>query len=315
MGARRLRSGAMNQDLKCGVAGAGVFGGYHAGQYAKLPGARLVAVYDPNLERATAVAGPHGAEAFSDLDPFLAAVDLVSVTSPATTHAATAGAALKAGRHVYAEKPLATSIEDAEGLLNLAAAKKLVLAVGHQERMVFRAMGLFDAPERPVYLEAIRKGTWSPRNADVSCVLDLMIHDIDLAFALDPAEAIAVEAEGRTTHGPLLDEVRAEATFESGLVAVFVASRIAEARERRMRLVYPSGVVEIDFLARTFRNTTPYPLNPDFAETPIGKDPLGAALGEFLAVAAGDHTNLPAGPRDGVRALDLALAVEQAAQG
>jgi predicted dehydrogenase len=305
----------MNQNLKCGVAGAGVFGGYHAGQYARLPGARLAAVYDPHPERAAAIAHPYGGEGFSDLDAFLAAVDLVSVTSPATTHAATATAALKAGRHVYVEKPLATSIEDAEGLLNLAAAKKLVLAVGHQERMVFRAMGLFDAPERPTYLEAIRKGTWSPRNADVSCVLDLMVHDIDLAFALDPAEVIAVEAEGRTTHGPLLDDVRAEATFESGLTAVFVASRIAEARERRMRIVYPSGVVEIDFLDRTFHNTTPFALNPDFAETPIGKDPLGAALGEFLAVVAGDHANLPAGPRDGVRALDLALAVEQAAQG
>ena len=140
-----------------------------------------------------------------------------------------------------------------------------------------------------------------------------MVHDIDLAFALDPAEVLAVEAEGRTTHGPLLDEVRAEATFESGLTAVFVASRIAEARDRRMRLVYPSGEVEIDFLARTFRNTTPFGLDPDFAETPIGKDPLGSALKEFLAVVSGDHADLPARPQDGVRALDLALAVEQAA--
>ena len=309
----------MNPDemtvLKCGVAGAGVFGGYHANQYAKLPGARLAAVYDLHLERAEAIAGPQGGQAFDDLDAFMAAVDLVSITTPATTHATVAKAALKAGRHAYVEKPLATTVEDAEALLELAARKKLVLAVGHQERMVFRAMGLFDVPERPLYLEAVRMGTWSPRNADVSCVLDLMVHDIDLTFALDPAEVIAVEAEARTTHGPLFDEVRAEATFESGLTAVLTASRIAEARERRMRLVYPSGEVEIDFLARTFRNTTPYALNPDFAETPIGKDPLGSALKAFLAAVAGDHADLPAGPRDGVRALDLALAVEQAAEG
>jgi predicted dehydrogenase len=300
--------------LKCGVAGAGVFGGYHANQYAKLAGANLCAVYDLHLDRAQAIANPLGGEAFDDLEAFIAAVDLVSVTTPATSHAAIAGAALKAGRHAYVEKPLATTVEDAEGLLGLATGRKLVLAVGHQERMVFRAMGLFDAPERPLYLEAVRKGPWSPRNADVSCVLDLMVHDIDLAFALDPAEVIAVEAESRTTHGPLFDEVRAEATFESGLTAVFVASRIAEARDRRMRLVYPSGEVEIDFLARTFRNTTPFSLNPDFAETPVGKDPLGSALKEFLEVVAGDHANLPAGPQDGVRALDLALAVEQACE-
>ena len=305
----------MTQILKCGVAGAGVFGGFHAGQYAKLPGATLAAVYDLHPERAKAVAEPHGAAAFDDLSAFIAAVDLVSVTTPATTHAAVAGAALKAGRHAYVEKPLAASVQDAEGLLDLAVEQKRVLAVGHQERMVFRAMGLLDLPERPTYLEAVRKGTWSPRNADVSCILDLMIHDIDLAFALNPAEVLAVEAQSRTTRGPHVDEARAEATFEDGLTAVFIASRISEARERRMRVVYPSGEVEIDFLARTFKNTTPFPLNPDFAETPVGRDPLGAALKEFLAVVAGDHANLPAGPRDGVRALDLALAVEQAAGG
>jgi predicted dehydrogenase len=305
----------MNQDLKCGVAGAGVFGGYHAQQYAKLNGARLSAVYDLHLERARMMAEPFGGAAFDDLPAFLDAIDLVSITSPATTHAATASAALKAGRHAYVEKPLATSIEDAEALLNLAGDKHLVLAVGHQERMVFKAMGLLDAPEPPLYLESVRKGVWSPRNGDVSCVLDLMIHDIDLAFALDPVDVIAVEAEGRITKGPLLDEVRAEATFESGLTGVFIASRIAEVRERRMRLVYPSGEVEIDFLARTFKNTTPFDLDADFAQTPLGKDPLGAALGEFLAVVRGEHARLPAGPKDGVRALDLALAVEQAAGG
>lgn len=302
----------MSKVFKCGVAGAGVFGGYHANQYAKLAGATLAAVYDPHLDRAQAVAGPLGGKSFDDLGAFLTAVDLVSVTSPATTHAAVAGAALRAGRHAYVEKPLATTMEDAEGLFDLATQQKLVLAVGHQERMVFRAMGLFDAPERPIYLEAVRKGTWSPRNGDVSCVLDLMIHDIDLALALDPAEVIAVEAEARTVHGPHADAVRAEATFESGLTAVFEASRIAETRDRRMRLIYPSGAVEIDFLARKFKNTTAFPLEPNFAETPVGKDPLGSALKEFLAVVAGDHETLPAGPRDGVRALDLALAVEQA---
>jgi predicted dehydrogenase len=305
----------MSTILNCGVAGAGVFGGYHAHQYARLEGARLAAVYDPDKARAEALAGPLGAEAFDDLAAFVQAVDLVSVASPASTHAATAKAVLTAGRHAYVEKPLSTTVEDAEVLVKLAADKGLVLAVGHQERMVFRAMGLFDAPEAPLYLEAVRRGTFSPRNRDVSCVLDLMIHDIDLAFALDPAEVIAVEAEGRTTEGPFLDAVRAEATFESGLTAVFETSRIAEARERRMRIRYPSGEVEIDFLARTFSNTTPFPLDPHFAETPVGKDPLGAALGAFLAAVAGEDATPPAGPRDGVRALDLALAVEQAAEG
>jgi predicted dehydrogenase len=302
----------MTQDLKCGVVGAGVFGGYHANQYAKLPGARLAAVFDPQLDRARAVADPHGAQAFADMDAFLAAVDAVSVTSPATTHFAAALASLKAGKATYVEKPLAVTMDDAEALIDAARKADKPLGVGHQERMVFKAMGLFDVHEKPLRLEAIRRGTYSPRNLDVSCVLDLMIHDIDLALALSGAEPMSVEAQAVILHGPLADEVKAEAIFDDGLIALFEASRIAEARERRMRIVYPSGEVEIDFLTRAFRNTTPFMLDANFTETPIGRDPLGAALGAFVAAARGEVDHLPAEAEDGARALDLALAVEQA---
>jgi predicted dehydrogenase len=304
----------MTQDLKCGVVGAGVFGGYHANQYAKLPGARLAAVFDTHIERARAVAEPHGAQAFTDMAAFLGAVDAVSVTSPATTHFGAALAALTAGKATYVEKPLAVSMDDAEALIAAARKAGKPLGVGHQERMVFKAMGLFDVPEKPLRLEAIRRGTFSPRNLDVSCVLDLMIHDIDLALALSGADAVSVEAQATVLHGPLADEVKAEAMFDDGLVALFEASRVAEARERRMKIVYPSGEVEIDFLTRAFSNTTPFALDPNFTETPIGKDPLGAALGAFVAAARGELDHLPAEAEEGARALDLALAVEQAGQ-
>ena len=305
----------MDKLLRCGVVGAGVFGGFHAHQYAKLEGATLAAVFDPHGERAQALAGPLGARAFTDLRRFLDAVDAVSITSPATTHADAAMAALLAGKAAYVEKPLAVSLEHAQALVQRARAAGLPLAVGHQERMVFKAMGLFDIPEKPIRLEAIRRGTYGPRNLDVSCILDLMIHDIDLALALSGAEATAVEARTEVLHGPHIDAAWAEATFDDGLVARFEASRIAEARERRMRIVYPSGEVEIDFLTRVFRNTTPFALDPDFAETPIGKDPLGAALSAFVAAARGELDHLPAEAEEGARALDLALAVERAGLG
>lgn len=303
----------MTQDLRCGVIGAGVFGGYHANQYAKLPGARLSAVYDPDGARAEGVAGPHGAAAFTDLGAFFEAVDAVSVTSPATTHFEAAMAALRAGKAAYVEKPLAVSLDDADALVGEARRRGLPLGVGHQERMVFKAMGLFDIPEKPLQLHAIRRGVHSPRNLDVSCVLDLMIHDIDLALALAQSDALSVEAEGEVLHGPHLDAVKAETIFDGGLVAFFEASRIADQRERRMRLVYPSGEMEIDFLSRAFSNSTPFALNADFAETPIGRDPLGAALGAFVLAARGEVAQLPAEAEEGARALDLALAVEFAA--
>jgi predicted dehydrogenase len=146
----------------------------------------------------------------------------------------------------------------------------------------------------------------------VSCVLDLMIHDIDLALTLSPAEPLAVEAEGRVTLGPLLDEVRAEITLNDGASLILEASRIAEARERRMRVVFPSGEVEIDFVTRAFRNSTPFALDADFAETPAGQNPLAASVAAFVAAVRGDSPRPAVTGEEAARALDLALAVEQA---
>jgi len=134
----------------------------------------------------------------------------------------------------------------------------------------------------------------------------------DLALAISPAEPMAVEAEGRRVANALLDEVEAEADFDDGFIARFRASRVAEHRERTMRVVYPSGEVRVDFLAHTFENTTPFALDPNFEETPAFKDRLGASLAAFVAAARGERPAPLATALDGARALDLALAVEQA---
>ncbi|HEV7386262.1 MAG TPA: Gfo/Idh/MocA family oxidoreductase, partial [Phenylobacterium sp.] len=136
----------MPEALRGGVIGAGVFGGYHAGQYARLPGVVLSAVLDTHPERAAAIAMPLGGRAFSDMAAFLDAVDVVTVASPATFHAEHALAAIAAGKHVYIEKPIATSVADGERVRAAAAAKGLIVACGHQERVQSRAMGLLDIP-------------------------------------------------------------------------------------------------------------------------------------------------------------------------
>ncbi|HEY5007432.1 MAG TPA: Gfo/Idh/MocA family oxidoreductase [Caulobacteraceae bacterium] len=304
----------MSRVLRAGVVGAGVFGGYHARKYQALADVELAAVFDPDMDRARSLAGELGAVAADDLEALLAQCDVISIASPATLHGEQALAALKAGRSVYVEKPLAVSLEEADRLI-AAARGGPILACGHLERVMFAAMGLLDVPEPPVALSAVRKGPWSPRNADVSCVLDLMIHDIDLALALNPVEPLAVEAEGRTTIGPFLDEVRAEVTLGDGSTLILEASRIAEVRERRMRVVYPSGEVEIDFLTGAFSNTTPFKLDPGFADSPAGKDKLGASLQAFLDTVRGDRDRPAVTGEEATRALDLALAVEQAAGG
>ena len=302
----------MGQVLRAGVIGAGVFGGYHAGKYASLPGVTLAGVYDHHAVHAEALAAKHGGQVFASQAELIAAVDIVSIATPAIHHAEPALAALQAGKPVYIEKPVATSPDDASRIVSVAKAAGLVAACGFLERAGLGAMGLFDIPERPLLLEAVRVGLPNPRNLDVSVVLDLMIHDLDLALALTPEEPMSLEADGACVANRTLDRVDVEAQFEDGFIARFRASRVADARERTMRIVYPSGEVKVDFLTRAFTNTTPFPLAADFAETAGGRDGLGASIGAFIAAVRGERPTPLATARDGERALHLALAVEEA---
>jgi predicted dehydrogenase len=302
----------MGQPLRAGVIGAGVFGGYHADKYAALADVTLAGVYDHHHAHAVALAERLGTRAFLSEAALIDAVDVVSIATPATAHAASALAALAAGKALYVEKPIASDPDDAARIAELAARRGLVVACGFLERAGLAAMGLFDIPERPRLLEAVRLGPPGPRNLDVSVVLDLMIHDLDLALALDPSEPAMVEAEGAAVVNELLDHVDAEVEFDDGFIARFRASRVAEGRERTMRVVYPSGEVRVDFLAHTFENTTSFALDPNFEETPAFKDRLGASLAAFIAAVRGERAAPLADARDGARALDLALAVEQA---
>lgn len=303
----------MGEPLKGGVIGAGVFGGHHARKYVGAPDTVLSAVFDSHHpDRAAALAAPLGGRAFHKLDEFLEAVDVVTVASPASVHVEGALAALKAGKPVYIEKPIAIRLDDADKIMAEAARQNLVVACGHQERVVFQAMGLFDIPEQPLRLESIRHGTPSERSLDVSVVLDLMIHDLDLALSLSAAEPLAVEGEGAVDFSGGWDRARAEVTFDDGFTAVFDASRMAEERKRSMKLVYPSGEVEIDFISRAFRNTTGFVLNPDYADTPAVKDTLQTSVDGFLAAVRGRSPRPIVTAQEAARALDLALAVEQA---
>ncbi|MEI9905667.1 MAG: hypothetical protein WDN06_18320 [Asticcacaulis sp.] len=190
---------------------------------------------------------------------------------------------------------MAAASADGEAMVDLAAAKGLVLACGHQERAVFEAMGLYGVAEKPLRLEAVRNGTASDRNLDVSVVLDLMIHDLDLGISLAGCEAGGLEATARRREGVQAvgaDEATAEVEFVNGMKGVFKASRMAAARERTMRIVYPSGEVFIDLLNRKFENTTPFQLNPDFSEAEIAKDPLGTSVFRFLDTVRGTRERL-----------------------
>lgn len=299
----------MKQPIKAGVAGAGVFGGHHAQKYAQAEGVALAGVFDPDPGRAQALAQRFGARAFTELDAFLAAVDVVSITAPAAAHAALGLAALEAGRAVYVEKPLAAALVEAEALVEAAERAGVPLACGHQERESLRALGLLE-PGRPrlLGLEAVREGPWSGRGADVSVVLDLMIHDLDFALALTNAEPIAVSGEARRVHSACADEARASVTFPGGCAAVLRASRAAAQRARTLWLHYGEGSVQIDFLSGEVRDAAGLGLPARL----VLADPLGAAIARFAAAARGEGEPGVSG-REGLAAVRAALAVERAA--
>ena len=295
--------------LKAGVIGAGVFGGFHASKYAAHEKTELVGVFEPSLERAQALAGKHGARAYDNLAELIAACDILTVASPAVHHFEAAAAALASGKHVLVEKPIASSVEEARELISLASTHGCVLQVGHQERFVFMAMGLFAAPAVPKRITACRMGPPSERNLDVSVTLDLMVHDLDLAIALAGGAVKSVAGEVDEGRFGEPDVAKAVLTFENGCVAELESSRVHDTRDRRMRIEYEDGVLDIDFIAKTFENSTPYTLNADFADQPMARDSLGANVNAFIdSVVSGAPVAVPG--IAGLRALDAARAVD-----
>ena len=294
------------QSVRAGVAGAGVFGGHHARKYHQMKDVALTAVFDVDQTRAQALAGDGGAAAFDDYDAFLDAVDVVSITSPATTHADYGARAAAAGRHVYMEKPLATSARAAAALVDDFSAAGLVLHVGHQERFVLEALGVCGAgPWRSA--EFLRVGPPSGRCGDVSCVFDLMIHDLDFAVWLGVADGAPTDV---AVCGDA-DETIATLTFANDTSASFIASRVREAPGRRTILKSVAGEdTEIDFLAKT-RRCGEAVRAFGMEDVPSIADPLGASLANFVAACRGEAQSHIAGAT-ALGAVRLAEAVENA---
>ena len=295
--------------IRAGVAGAGVFGGNHAKKLFADEGALLVGVYDRDLARAVAMAQPLGAKGYDDLASLLADIDALVVATPAVAHGGVARAAIDAGKHCLVEKPLAATHEDALILCEHAEAAGLILQAGHQERYIFKAMGLLDVAEQPLYLEAIRIGLPSVRGADVSATLDLMVHDIDLARLLFRCDPILITAKRTSGTAENPDAVEANVTFANGGTARLVASRAAQERDRRMTITYKDGDVAIDFMAKSFVDGPNFGLHSDFA-TRI-PDPMGAATADFLAAIRGDIPVSISGS-DGAAAVAIAQAIDEA---
>jgi predicted dehydrogenase len=304
--------------LRVGVAGAGHFGRFHALKLAAAPRATLSGVCDLDGARAQAVAREARSRALA-WDELLAASDAVVVAAPAEAHFALAGAALAAGKHVLVEKPIAATLAEADELAALAAAGGRVLQVGHLERFSAAHGALSGRMDRPLYIEATRIAPFKPRGTDVSVILDLMIHDLDLVLALVDSPIESVDAVGAPVASAYEDIANARIRFQSGAVATITASRISFRTERRMRIFSRDGYLNIDFANRRLTQIArgagnPVAQVPGFGASEASwedHDALAAEHAAFVASCLDGAPVLVDAPA-GRRALEAALLVTQA---
>lgn len=236
----------MTTKLKCAVIGAGYLGKFHAEKYVSLEACELVAVVDINRQAAEEVAEKNGAQPLTDYNSILGNVDAVSIVIPTSLHHSVSRDFLNAGVHVLLEKPMTVTVEEADELIAIAKKNDVILQVGHLERFNPAVMGL-DKEEKPLFIEAHRLAPFNPRANDVSVVLDLMIHDIDIILVLIDSDIERIDASGTAVLTQETDIANVRLNFVNGCVANVTASRISMKTERKMRMFKPSSYVSIDF--------------------------------------------------------------------
>ena len=232
--------------LRIAVIGVGSLGQHHARILSDLPGARLAGVVDTNRDRARDIAGKYGVPFFTDHGS-LPELDAVVIAAPTRLHRELAVHFLDKGIGVLCEKPMATTVEECEAILAARDRSQTPLLVGHIEHFNPGVEALSKHVERPGFLEVHRLGVFVPRSLDVDVVLDLMIHDIEIAQSLVGKPVARVEAVGVRVLTPYVDLCNARLTFEGGCVANLTASRISREKVRKLRLFQSAAYLSVDY--------------------------------------------------------------------
>lgn len=232
--------------LRTAVVGVGYLGRFHAQKYAQLPGSKLVAVVDQNAQAAQAVAAELGVEAVQHYRELFGRVDAVSLAVPTPLHHSIGRELLAQGIHVLIEKPIATTTQEARDLIATAKQYQCILQVGHLERFNPAIVAAVSRLHRPRFVESHRLAPFKQRGSDVSVVLDLMIHDIDLIQELVAAPIESIDAIGSSVFSGEIDIVNARLRFADGCVANTTASRISLKQERKIRIFQDDAYLSID---------------------------------------------------------------------
>jgi predicted dehydrogenase len=310
-----------NRPIGLVVVGTGHLGRHHVRLAATLPGWRCVGAFDTDVDRCRAVCEDFGASPLATLEEAVEAAEAAVVATPTVTHLEVCRAFLDRGRHVLVEKPIAASVGEAEELTSMAAASGAVLGVGHVEFFNPAVQAVLQRAPRPRYLEAQRLSPFTRRSLDIDVVLDLMVHDLQIAQALNRGAAIReIRAVGVPVLSQRIDLANVRLEFTNGCVATLTASRVSAERVRKLRLFEPDAYHSIDYAEQS---VSAYRLSQEDAEPRIAPvevevqrdEPLAAEHRAFQQACRG-----LAGPfvdgREGTRALAAAVAiVEELASG
>jgi predicted dehydrogenase len=299
-----------------GVVGVGYFGSLHAEKYAEIPGVELSAICDINRQTAETISARHGAKAELDYRSLYGQIDAASVAVPTELHFSIARDLLEHGIHVLLEKPICRTLEEADVLIELAAAKGLVLQIGHLERFGPAVQGLHGVLNRPRYIECRRISPFRERGMDTNVVLDLMIHDIDLIFDIVTAPVKSIEAIGVPVLSDVEDIAYAHIRFADGCIASITASRVSWKTERTMRIFQTDGYLVLDLdqnklsvirrVADQADGSSPRLTTEQHDYEP--SDNLKREINSFLT-AIEDGTPPPVNASDARRALEAALII------
>jgi predicted dehydrogenase len=317
------------EPIRIGVVGVGNMGQHHTRVLSMFKDVELVGIADVNVERGLELASKYQVRFFENYLDLLPHVDAVCIAVPTRLHHQVGMDCLRLGIHVLIEKPIASSIAEAESLVNAAAESKSILQVGHIERFnpAFQELSKVLKTERLLALEAHRLSPYSQRANDVSVVLDLMIHDIDLLLELAAAPVVKLTASGsRASHGGYLDYVTATLGFANGIVATLTSSKVTHRKIRRLAAHCQKCLTEADFLNNEIlihRQTTAN-YTTDYGQVLYRQDgliekvytsniePLHAELEHFVhCVRGGEQPSV--GGEQALKALRLASLIEQMA--
>lgn len=235
------------KKIRVGVVGVGYLGKYHAQKYARMADVTLVGVVDTDKALAEQVAGDTRSQGFSDYRDLLGKIDAASVVVPTSSHFPISKELLAHGIDLMIEKPITTSLAEADELIHLAQSRKRLIQVGHLERFNPAVVSLEGIVREPMFIESHRLGIYKERATDVSVVLDLMIHDIDIILNMAGSEVTHIHAAGIPVVSEHVDIANARLEFKSGCVANVTASRISMKNERKTRIFQRDAYIAVDF--------------------------------------------------------------------